>query len=123
MTIDANIIIAYVGGDNSVIEALSRWREEGRPLFLSTVVETEVLSFAKWTAEEHQDTEEFLSVNFTSVGFDRNLARAAAAIRRSVRINLPDAAIAATALYTGTPLVTRNVKDFRNIVGLKVLTI
>ena len=58
MNIDSNIVIAYLAGEESVAKQLSIWKEEGRPLFLST--------------------------------------------------------IAATALVTGTPLVTRNVKDFKS---------
>lgn len=46
MTIDANIVIAYLAGDNPVVQTLSDWRKEGKLLFLPTVVETEVLSFS-----------------------------------------------------------------------------
>ena len=49
MTIDANILIAYLAGDGAVIQALTHWRRDGMPLFLSTVAEAEVLSFSEWT--------------------------------------------------------------------------
>lgn len=52
MTIDANIIIAYLAGDQKVVETISGWRREGRVLFLPSVVETEVLSFSKWMDDE-----------------------------------------------------------------------
>ena len=45
MTLDANIVIAFLNGDQAVVETLTKWRQEGRPLFVSTVVETEVLIF------------------------------------------------------------------------------
>lgn len=122
MTIDANIVIAFLGGDTRVVAELSRWREAGRPLFLSAVVEAEVLSFSQWTAAERKTTEQFLEENFTPIAFDRNLARIAAAIRRETKIKFPDAAIAATALFTHSPLVTRNQRDFRHIPNLKILT-
>ena len=121
MTIDANIAIAFLGGDNSVVEALSRWKDETRPLFLSTVAETEVLSFTQWTREERFATERFLEENFTSIPFDRTLARIAAEIRRNVKIKFPDAAIAATAIFTRTPVVTRNARDFRKITHLPII--
>ena len=38
-------------------------------------------------------------------------------------LKLPDAIIAATALHTGTPLLTRNVKDFKKVRGLKLLEV
>ena len=42
-------------------------------------------------------------------------------IRKSVRIKLPDAIIAATALVHGYTLLTRNVSDFSNVTGLTVI--
>ncbi|TSC56016.1 MAG: PilT protein domain protein [Parcubacteria group bacterium Greene0714_21] len=122
MTIDANIAIAFLGGDTLVVSELSKWREEGLPLFLSTVAETEILSFSHWTSQERIATEQFLEQNFTSIPFDRNLSRIAASIRRDVKIRFPDAAIAATALFTHTPLVTRNQRDFKRIPNLRIVS-
>jgi predicted nucleic acid-binding protein len=42
-------------------------------------------------------------------------------LRKSYKIKLPDAIIAATAISYGLTLVTRNTKDFKNIPGLKVI--
>lgn len=123
MTIDANIVIAYLGGEDFVIRILSQWREEGRPLFLSTVAETEILSFSRWTHEEQITTERFLEENFASISFDRRIARIAAEIRRMKKLKFPDAAIAATALFTRTPLVTRNQRDFKNIKELRLISL
>ena len=122
MTLDSNIVIAYLGGDESVIETLLHWKEEGRILFLPAVVETEVLSFSNFTPSEKHYTEEFLeSLNF--VAMDRNIARVAADLRRSTKIKFPDATVAATALATHTPIVTRNLRDFKKIPGLTVIEI
>ena len=123
MTIDTNIIIAYLEGDALIIETLSQWQMEGKSLFLSTVAETEILSFPGFSPEEHGATILFLEENFTSFPFDRALARIAAQIRQSTRIKFPDAAIAATALITNTPLVTRNVRDFQKIRGIRMVTV
>lgn len=123
MTLDANIIIAYLHGEKRVIEILTEWRREGRPLFLSTVVEAEVLSFVSWTPDERRATEGFLEENFTSIAFDRTVSRVAAKIRRETKVKFPDAAIAATALFTHTPIVTRNRSDFRRISDLDIVTI
>ena len=123
MTLDTNIIIAYIGGDANVIALLSSWRKEGKSFFLSTVAETEVLSFSEWTSEECRLTEKFIEENFTSIPFDRNVARIAADIRRSSKIKFPDAAIAATAIFTRTPVVTRDRRDFKRIPKLPVVII
>ena len=42
-------------------------------------------------------------------------------LRKTYRIKLPDAIIAATALTHNLTLITRNTSDFRNIVGLVCL--
>ncbi len=123
MTLDANIVIAYLNGDPIVIEQIVRWRKEGVTLFLSAAAEAEVLSFPALTATELQTTEHFLIENFISIPIDRSLARHAAALRRMLKIKLWDASIAATALVTHTPLVTRNVKDFRKVPGIRLMTI
>ncbi len=42
-------------------------------------------------------------------------------IQKQVRIKTPDALIAATALVEGSELVTRNVSDFAQVPGLKLI--
>lgn len=51
---------------------------------------------------------------------DRDLAEEAGRLRRTTRIALPDAVIAATALSLRLPLVTRNKRDFGLVRGLRV---
>lgn len=123
MTIDANIIIAYLAGEKPVIDAIIEWRKNGQPIFLSAIVEAEVLSFSSWTTEEKGKTIRFLEENFIFVPFDRQIARIAGDLRSSIKIKLPDAAIAATALYTHTPIVTRNIRDFKKISKIEIITI
>lgn len=121
MIVDANIIIAYLGGDEKIIDLLSDVRREGTSLLLPTIVEAEVLSFSDWTSDERRATEQFLEDNFTSIPFDRSVARVAAKIRRETKIKFPDAAIAASALVTRTPLITKNYRDFKKVAGLKIV--
>lgn len=62
--------------------------------------------------------------NFASVPLDRAIARMISDIRQKNRaIKVPDAAIAATALYTHTPLVTRDKQGFGKVTGLEIITI
>ncbi len=123
MTIDTNIVIAHLAGEQSVAETIISWRKEGVPLFLSSVAESEVLSFPQLTDRELLLTEQFLQENFTPIPFDRTLARFAAEIRRTTKMKFPDAAIAATAFFTHSPIVTRNVRDFKHVQGLDVIMI
>ncbi len=51
---------------------------------------------------------------------DREIAEAAGRIRREVRVALPNAIVAATALARAIPVVTRNRRHFEGVRGLRV---
>ena len=123
MTVDTNIIIGYLGGDTLIVDAIKHWREKGVPLFLPAIVESETLAFSKLTSDERKLIEKFLEENFIFVSFDRSVARITARLRSEAKLKFPDAAIAATALFTHTPLVTRNLKDFRRVTELQILAV
>lgn len=53
---------------------------------------------------------------------DSRIARAAAQLGRTRKTKLPDLIIAATAIEFDIPLITKNVKDFRNIPRLRIQT-
>jgi predicted nucleic acid-binding protein len=55
------------------------------------------------------------------IELERPIKLKTAEIRKFSRMKLPDAIIAATALVYGLTLVTRNVADFKNIDGLKLV--
>ena len=46
-----------------------------------------------------------------------------AEIRKAHKLKLPDAIIAATAIVYDLTLISRNVPDFKNINGLKIMDI
>ena len=61
-------------------------------------------------------------VNASNVlGLTDDFANQVISIRKSLKIKLPDAIIAATALVYGFELISRNEADFRNVPGLKVV--
>ena len=101
MNIDSNIVIAYLAGEESVAKQLSIWKEEGRPLFLSTIAEAEVLGFPDFTSEEREHTARFMVEQFVSMACDRAIAYHAGVLRGTINIKLPDALIAATTLLLG----------------------
>jgi hypothetical protein len=55
------------------------------------------------------------------IEFDDKLINFVVYLRRKYKIKLPDAIIAATALYTNSTLITRNIKDFSKIKDLNIL--
>ena len=123
MTIDSNIVIAFIKGEGRVVQQLSDWKQVGKSLLLSTIAEAEVLGFPRFGPEERRQTALFLEENFASMPCDRMTAYQAAVLRGTITIRLQDALIAATALVTNTPLVTRNVNDFKKVPGLTIVKI
>lgn len=123
MTIDTNIVIAYLNGDEVVRSQFLMLKKMGISLILSSIVEMETLSYPKLTTSDRKEIDAYLEDTFTSISFDRTIAKIGASLRRKYKIAFADAAIAATALYTRTPLITRNVKDFKKILDLKIIEI
>lgn len=121
MTLDTNILIAYLNGETSVVQEVSRWKQEGRALFISSVTTAELLSLPTLSPDESETVLMFLR-GFISTPFDDTLAETVAVLRRKYQIRIPDAAIAATALARGVPLVTRD-RQFRKIKELHVIEI
>lgn len=121
MTIDSNVIIDYLQGKPEVRQRFLGWKQENRVLIIPTIVSVEVLASSKLTSEEIQLTQEFLN-QFFSVPLDDHLASEAARLRRETGLHTPDSIVAATALHTGTPLVTRD-RHFRKVKDLVLVDI
>lgn len=87
---------------------------------LSVITQMELLGFAFRSVEEERITEQFVA-DLRPLPLSDLVVRQTIAIRKSRKIKLPDAIIAATALVHGCALVTRNVPDFSSIEGLEVI--
>jgi predicted nucleic acid-binding protein len=121
MTLDTNILIAFINGDDSVVSIGSEWKQEGRALYVSSIVFAEVLSYPAILPSDVETIREF--VNSTVViPFDNALAETTAFFKRTYNLKLPDAAIAATAFSRNTPIVTRD-RQFHKIKEISVLKI
>ncbi len=59
--------------------------------------------------------------NFTLLTLDKEVSKLAGIIRRKYNLPLADSFIAATALIYDLVLITRNIKHFSKIEGLKLL--
>lgn len=121
MVLDTNILIAYLSGEASVVNALTHWRSEGRALVIASISFAEVLALPALSPAEIQIITRFLR-SFLCIPFDERLAEKAARIARLYRLKLPDAAIAATAADCGMPLVSRD-QEFRRVKEIKLAVI
>ena len=116
-TLDTNAILYYVSGDVSVRAVIDRALAESTPLYTSAVTIVELLRFQKLSAEEERGIRQFVSL-CSVVNIDILIADSAASIGRMYNLKLADSVIAATVLYTGSTLLTRNTKDFRRVPSL-----
>jgi len=117
--LDTNVLIYYSKNESDVVSAVEKMYEENKPVYVSAITEAEFFSYANLVDEEVESIEAFLKTVFI-VPFESRLARLSGLIRRTYRLELADSAIAATALLTGSLLVTRNVGDFKKIDGLRL---
>lgn len=87
---------------------------------ISAITEIELLC---WKTAFDKDTE--ILHNFIRdalvIELEQPVKLKAAEIRKTKNVKLPDAIIAATALVYDFTLITRNIRDFQNVTGLKLL--
>ena len=121
-TLDTNTIIYYLEGEHGVGDFLEELLAQNSATYISVMTELELFSHALLTADDMHTIERIIS-SLTIIPLDSRVARTAAALRRQHHIKSADSAIAATALLTGTTLVTRNISDFKTIPGLKLFEI
>lgn len=93
--------------------------KESQPC-ISVITEIELLC---WKTPTQKDAE--LLNNFINdalvIELESPIKLKTADIRKLHKIKLPDAIIAATAVVYGYTLLTRNVNDFKNIEGVKMI--
>lgn len=118
-TLDTNAIIYYLKDDADAADVLARIFSEDTPLYISAITEVELFGFPNLTERENDQIEAILRT-MAVIPLDSQVARTAGHIRRTSRVGIADSVIAATALFTGSKLLTRNVADFKKIPGLTV---
>ena len=119
-TLDTNSVIYYMEGDKEIVKLIRNSILAKRTIYISVITEAELMSWPPLTEEEILIIEDNINI-FSSLAVDHKIARIASFLRRKYSsIKLPDAIIAATAIFTGTTLITRNIKDFQKIKELKL---
>jgi len=114
--LDSNIFIYATQPEHAFLD---EWLEAPGTL-LSAISITEVLGYQGMSS----DDQELFEATFAQLSVQpvsEKILRGAAGLRRVRKIKLADAINAATALETGSELVTRNEQDFRAIQGLRVI--
>jgi hypothetical protein len=114
--LDTNTVLDYMGNKlpNNANWFLARIIDD--EINLSVINKIELLGF--FTVE--QDLIDFVSCS-NIFPIDDDIVDKTIEVRRSNKLKLPDAVIAATALQHSLILVTNNTKDFKNIKGVEVI--
>jgi predicted nucleic acid-binding protein len=87
---------------------------------ISVITEIELLCWAKPTERDLQVLHNFIN-DAQVFELEKDIKLKTAELRKSYKIKLPDAIIAATALSYNLTLLTRNVSDFKSIDGLSLI--
>jgi len=117
--IDTNAVIDYLGKKipvngmqfmNTVVDAIPN---------VSVITKIEVLGF-NTTEHQFKILTDFMD-DAIVMDLTKEVADICILLRKKYKTKLPDAIIAATALADNAILITRNINDFKNIIGLNVL--
>jgi predicted nucleic acid-binding protein len=119
-TLDTNAIIYYVKDDPRAVPILQGILiSDTTPLYVSTITEAELFGFSSLTDSEATMINDLLR-GVSLIPVDSHIARTAGRIRATYRLKLADSIIAATTLFTGSTLLTRNTRDFKKVPTLSV---
>jgi len=112
-TLDTNVLIYYYDNISDVVSFIDGYSQKER-IIISSITELELFSYSNLKIESIEKIEKSLK-SFAILPVDSVIARIAGSLRSKYKIKTPDSAIAATAIFTNTTLVSRNGKDFTKI--------
>jgi predicted nucleic acid-binding protein len=118
--LDTNFIINYFKGIFKGDAAKLADSIINNTTFISVITRMELLSWKSIKAKEEEIIQEFIS-DSTVFSLEESIITKAILLRRTNKIKLPDAIIAATAIVHNMQLITHNLKDFKNIPELIVV--
>jgi predicted nucleic acid-binding protein len=118
--LDSNTVIDYIAGlyPNKAVQWLDQLIDE--EINVSIITKIEVLSFDPDKDDNYTVLVDFFDAS-NILELTNDIVNKTIQIRQKQKIKLPDAVIASTALVNGLVLVSRNTKDFKNILDLEVL--
>ncbi len=110
---DTNILIYYFNGDMDNIVKKDVTNLMQKSFQISVISKMEFLGFT-FSDEDKKKAIEFIS--YASIKpLNDEIVKRVIEIRQLKRIKLPDAIIAATAMELSAILITRNIKDFKQL--------
>jgi len=114
LIVDTNIILYLLEGDEHIAQIL-----EDKEVYVSFITELELLGFVQMSSLHEQAIREFLSFVII-IDINNTIKEAVIHLKQQKKIKLPDAIIAATALYLNLPLLSAD-KGFQGLEDLQFL--
>ena len=118
--LDSNTIIDYIAGLYPY--KIGQWLNQiiDKEINVSIINKIEVLSFNPDKDDNYPIIIDFFKAS-NIFGLADDVINKTIQIRQKQKIKLPDAVIASTALINGMVLISRNIKDFKNIPDLEII--
>jgi predicted nucleic acid-binding protein len=114
LLLDPNIALYLLSGDRTIADLL-----HNKTIFISFITELELLGYTNLTLEEQKQVENFLAEAII-VDVNSEIKRIAITFRKSSKIKLPDAIIAASSTYLNIPLLTAD-KELAKLTGTTII--
>ena len=118
--LDSNVLIDALAGLPHGVRVLQEARRSDILVVYSAISRIEVLGFPNLSEQEEASVRTLLN-EFDEISVSNAVVERTIQIRKSVRIKIPDALIAASAETAQAIVVTRNTKDFQRVPGLAVV--
>lgn len=119
--IDSDILIDYLRGERHARDFLVEV-SKNTFLFISPISITEIYSGRETKDSDRAEQIERFLDNFQIIWLSKGVARRAGELRRDFGKPFADMIVAASALEYDSILVTRNIKHFKEIDSLRLLT-
>jgi predicted nucleic acid-binding protein len=114
LLLDTNIALYLLSGDETIADLL-----HNKTIFISFISELELLGYKGIIPEEQKRVEDFLA-EATIVDINSEIKKITIAFRKSSKIKLPDAIIAASATYLNIPFLTAD-KDLAKMTDATII--
>jgi len=118
--LDSNTVIDYIAGLHPL--ETKQWLDQliDEEINVSIITKIEVLSFDPDRNDNYSILIDFFEAS-NIYELTNDIVNRTIQIRQKQKIKLPDAIIASTVLANGGSLISRNIKDFKNIFDLEVV--
>ena len=118
--LDTNTVINFLGATMPDYSMKVMNNILDKESLISIITKMETLGY-NFKSKDEQFTMEYFVEGSTVLQINDDIVNKTIHIRKTYKLKIPDAIIAATALVYDLTLITRNTSDFADIQGLKVI--